>query len=275
MVHKGFKPHDPNSYYRFIYDDKHKVIFCASTKTLTTSFYRMFYEAVTGKRLDYVHCRKCWYDQELGWLDRLPIKEIEKRLEDYYKVMLVRHPLDRLRVSWKRGLVAHDESGPVMKEVGRKIVRRYRDIRPDTLEEEVNEGIEFEEFLRYVADVEEDQDSTHHRAWVPMHQMCHPCAIHYDFVAKMETIHEDAKHILTKVNMTSDDSHLNELIHSRSQTVHMNLRKRLNEFDAVDPELLDRIMEIYKWDFELMDYHWDGETAACGHCSGDTAARCC
>ena len=35
--------------------------------------------------------------------------------------------------------------------------------------------------------------------WRPFYEACQPCAVHYDAIATLETISEDAKHILSHI----------------------------------------------------------------------------
>ncbi|ELU03967.1 hypothetical protein CAPTEDRAFT_45571, partial [Capitella teleta] len=189
------------TYSRLLVDDKHKLLYCALPKAASTTFYNMFYYSYTGKLLKQVHCKSCWEEQGLVFLNQFSKPERDQRLRDYYKIMVVRHPLDRLVSGWN-GKYTRPYSHATWRLHGPRMIEMFRKLQENTtLQQEIEKGATFDEFVRYVNYLETTDGEDHNQHWRPHHRLCHPCSIHYDLIVKVETMQEDSKVVLHKLGL--------------------------------------------------------------------------
>ena len=257
---------EPSTYQRILVDDKHQVLYCAVAKAASTTFYNMFYLAVTGKPLRAIHCQKCWKSEGLVWLSNYPQDEREKRLRTYYKVISVRHPLDRLVSCWNNKL-KEPRKGRPWPGHGPKMVELFRSIPGNSsLEAEIAQGARFDEFLRYVNYVEA-HNQNHNSHWISIFRSCHPCSIEYDYIAKSETLDDDSKGIIHKLNLTLDQF---PQINARRNSDYCpnTFTRQLEEYrnPKITAEDFAATMKFYKMDMELFGYTWndDNKESRCG-----------
>ncbi|ELT90319.1 hypothetical protein CAPTEDRAFT_101291 [Capitella teleta] len=259
----SYDEEDSHTYYRLLVDDKHKLLYCALPKAASTTFYNMFYYSYTGKFLEDIHCRQCWEDQ--GILSHFSKSERDKRLRDYYKIMVVRHPLDRLISCWN-GKFTRQYRHPTWLQNGPRMIEMFRELQGNTtLKEEIKKGASFNEFVRYANYLEATEGEDHNRHWRPHHRLCHPCSIEYDLIVKVETMQEDSKAVLYKLGLNQSEF---PLINARrtGESETLNLEKTLMEYADIGDEDMRRIHEIYDHDMQLSGYEWDGDEyrARCG-----------
>jgi carbohydrate 4-sulfotransferase 8 len=134
--------------------DKFRVIFCIHAKVGSSTWFNILANNSAPEK--YAH--KGNSDLHLVFrrynitslADNIYTREdILYRLKNYYKVMPVRHPFDRLVSAYRDKLV--DGSPSYRRQWGPSIMKRYR----GTLTEEqrqTGKGVTFEEFIRYVLD---------------------------------------------------------------------------------------------------------------------------
>ena len=186
-------------------DDRLRYIFCYTPKVACTTWKRILL-MMTGKmtvnrsediaRSD-VHSRS-FMKRHLPSLNSYRPDEIEYRINHYFKFMFVRDPFERLVSAYLDKFV---RTNTFQKTIGRDIIKLYR---PDATTEALNEGsdVTFQEFVRYILDERTRTIRPFNEHWRPLHQLCYPCYIKYDFIGKFETLHEDAKYVLKRSYFT-------------------------------------------------------------------------
>ncbi|ELU06869.1 hypothetical protein CAPTEDRAFT_36480, partial [Capitella teleta] len=198
---------DEQTYRRLLVDDKHKILYCALPKAASTTFYNMFYYSYTGKFLDSsnVHCKSCWEEQGLVYLNRFSKPERDERLKDYYKIMVVRHPLDRVISCWN-GKFTRPRLHATWRHNGPRMIEMFRKLQNNmTLDEEVRKGASFSEFVQYVNFLEATEGENHNQHWDTHYRLCHPCSIDYDLIVKVETMQEDSKVVLHRLGLNRSE----------------------------------------------------------------------
>ena len=252
-----YRSEKPTTYNRLLVDDKHKILYCAVGKAASTTFYNMFYFAVTGHNISRIHCDTCWKDEGLVWLSSFPMEEIERRLQTYYKVITVRHPLDRLVSCWN-GKFANARNTSSWIHHGRKMVEMFRTIPTNSsLDTETAKGANFDEFLRYVNDIEA-VNQRHNPHWEPIVRMCHPCAIDYDYIVKVETLDVDSKAIIRKLNLNMDTFPKINVRREHGQCPNP-FSSLLREYShpGITPTVFNAIHKLYQIDMKLFGYTWN------------------
>ena len=152
-----------------------------------------------------IHNRTVLKEQGLRFMNDMPLSYIQKTLDSpaYKKVIVVRHPMERIVSAYKNKFVTTTFS----KELNQFIIDNYRtnrtshDIVPS-----------FEEFVKYViseyptrpivsrpipSDVSTYAFDGH---WRKILHLCHPCQIQYDYILKLETFEADINDIVKLFN---------------------------------------------------------------------------
>ena len=112
---------------------------------------------------------------------------------------------------------------------------------PAAEELQTGSGVKFSEFLQFVVD--EGRYGLISKDWMSIHNMCHPCLVKYNYIAKMETINLEFTDTIT-------DSKSSDLFQKY--------------YSSIPSKILDGIRELYALDFELFGYDrnevWTFET---------------
>jgi hypothetical protein len=107
-------------------------------------------------------------------------------LHSFYKIMVTRHPLERL-VSGYVDKLTH--VNPFYLIIGAPLLHKYHPELPDKVKKK-GAGVVFRDFIQAVVDGE------HNRHWMPVSQLCFPCHIKYDKIVKLETQEIDADEVI-------------------------------------------------------------------------------
>ena len=159
------------------------------------------------------------------------------------RFMIVRHPFERILSAYRDKLensTAGPEHGTVhfYQKYGRKIVEKYRIAKSSKIEPT------FEEFVHYLIDTDLSLYADDH--WIPYYLFCTPCSIDYDVIIHFETIQEDLRMLLDLIGDNSGP-----------EKVHSNSPKRSSYYDGLSRDLIVKLHEKYKVDFEMFGYSID------------------
>ena len=250
-------------------DDKHRLLYCDMAKVACSTF-KYLLATSTGRvrnakgPLD-VHNYDFLKSVGLRKLAEFSPQEIEYRLRNYLKFIVVRHPFDRLLSTYneKFGLVKVNYAPSYMNLITKHFGSDFgKDSRGRPL-------ISFEQFLELVA-TERNRFANVH--WKNYFDYCHPCSITYDHVIRFETLHEDADVILDRLTISGG-----ERPRLPQQNVKRNTTRPFLEIDEVfshlDPDIVHGLMEIYGRDFEIFGYTWNQNVSGCTYT--DYHGRCC
>uniref|UniRef100_A0A803YAY1 Carbohydrate sulfotransferase n=1 Tax=Meleagris gallopavo TaxID=9103 RepID=A0A803YAY1_MELGA len=133
------------------------------------------------------------HKSDLVFLGDMTPDEINYRLKNYYKFVFVRNPAERLLSAYRNKF---GEIKEYQQKYGVEIVRRYRKNGGKSAGDDVT----FSEFLRYLLDEEVERMNEH---WMPIYNLCQPCAVRYDFIGSYERLNEDANRVLEEVQAPS------------------------------------------------------------------------
>ena len=118
-------------------------------------------------------------------LSQFNSSEIQRRLETYTKFMFVRHPLERLISAYRSKFQTINKHEFYRREYGREAVARYRANKSSVPPNAPINDVTFEEFTGLVLNPPKLPLDVH---WRPMTDLCHPCAVRYDFVGRHENL---------------------------------------------------------------------------------------
>ena len=222
-------------------DDKHKLIYCHISKVGSSNLKRVFAvltRLLHNKIVDPLNISSTLvHGFKFKKLSDFKPAEIENKLDTYYKFMFVREPLERLWSAYVDKFhlpPAWDLAAQWIKDN-----RQWADAKS----KECGHDMTFIEFLQLAieASVERRRDvgSDH---WVPFHQICHPCAIQYDALGKLETFMEDLIFILQSRNLDK----LVDLSRMSTQGNHIKdrIEKDIQRLFGNDLHLLEKYSKV-------------------------------
>ncbi|XP_050734197.1 carbohydrate sulfotransferase 11-like isoform X2 [Eriocheir sinensis] len=175
-----------------IYDDTHRAIYCYIPKVSCTSWRRVLLKT-TGNLPSEENITSI----TRGQVHSIPLprlassKNPEEKLQTYKKFMFVRHPFERVLSAFRDKMERPNELYDFHNMIGKKIEEHYR----GTTEAE-GHNVTFSEFIRYISEPGPGTAEQRNEHWLPMHKLCSPCSVEYDFIGRMENLEEDADYVL-------------------------------------------------------------------------------
>lgn len=58
------------------------------------------------------------------------------------------------------------------------------------------QNITFVEFIRFISEAGHGTQEQQNEHWRPMHELCQPCSVQYDFIGRFENLREDTEYLL-------------------------------------------------------------------------------
>ncbi|NWV67335.1 CHSTE sulfotransferase, partial [Malurus elegans] len=172
--------------------DKYRFLYCYVPKVACSNWKRIL--KVLDGALESVDVRgKMDHKSDLVFLGDMKPEEISYRLKHYYKFLFVRNPMERLLSAYRNKF---GEIKEYQQKYGVEIIRRYRKNAGNSAGDDVT----FSEFLQYLLDEDVERMNEH---WMPIYNLCQPCAVRYDFIGSYERLHADAAHVLERIQAPS------------------------------------------------------------------------
>ncbi|XP_028300323.1 carbohydrate sulfotransferase 14 [Gouania willdenowi] len=172
-------------------NDRYRFLYCYIPKAACSNWKRMLKvlngaleSSDTNSKMDHRH--------DLLSLSSMTDEEIDYRLKHYFKFTFVREPMERLLSAYRNKF---GEVESYQRNYGVEIIKRYRN---GGLADESERGddVTFLEYVRYLLDEDVEQMNEH---WMPMYNLCQPCAISYDFIGSHEHLERDAEFVLQQI----------------------------------------------------------------------------
>lgn len=176
-----------------IVSEKYKFLYCYIPKVACSNWKRvvMVLEGISDNFVkDHPHGMK--------YLSEYSSKEIDYKLQNYFKFTIVRNPLERLLSAYRNKF---GEVEDIMKTYGAKIKKKYS--KSNTKQEDYpgkipGDDVSFEEFIRFLLDHDTNENMNEH--WAPMNILCQPCAVKYDYIGSYDNLYEDSEEILRHID---------------------------------------------------------------------------
>ncbi|XP_011685749.1 PREDICTED: carbohydrate sulfotransferase 11-like isoform X1 [Wasmannia auropunctata] len=242
---------NPELFRNILVDDLHELLYCYVPKVACTNWKRVLMIA-TGKwsgndpleiPADQAHSPGTFQR-----LNNYTLPEIQKKLATYDKLIVVRHPLERLLSAYRNKLeTKHEKSAKYFQtRFGKKIVKRYR---LNATEESLRNGddVTFREFVDFVTD-DNTENGTRNEHWRPVYDLCQPCIVNYNLISKYESLVEDATEVLERIGVTSVN------FPARPPSSEPTSRKLDRYYSTLSYKQLRKLADLYKLDLRLFDY---------------------
>lgn len=174
-------------------NDQYHFLYCYVPKVACSNWKRVL--KVLSGALESVDVNsKMNHHSDLVFLSSLKPEEIRYRLKHYFKFMFVREPMERLLSAYRNKF---GEIQSYQKKYGVEIVKRYRKSRAKDAPIK-GDDVTFGEFVRYLLDEDVERMNEH---WMPMYNLCQPCAVNYDFIGSYERLESDSAYVLQHVGV--------------------------------------------------------------------------
>ena len=229
-------------------DDQFNLVYCFIPKAASSSLKRLFWNAHGLQFSDsdpMVHSRGYMMDNGNFTFGSTPGVNLTDKLTQYDSFMFARHPFSRVVSAYLEKFVKFNPA--YAKRYGCKIIKLFRANYTERDLRFCNDTT-FPEYIKWLI-LQGQRGSLIDPHWKPFTRLCNPCAAHYDFIGKVETIETDTAYLMNAYfNLPpSEFPHSNSMPH-KSYEYYMN---------HISPEDKYRLYEIYKWDFELFGYNID------------------
>ena len=107
----------------------------------------------------------------------------------------------------------------------------------------------FREFVEFLVDLPLAEYNYH---WIPVYMLCMPCHFKYSIMARLDTLPMDSREIFKAINMTAS-------MHNNHMTQGNTTNNMVASYYSTIPnDLLDKLVNIYKFDFLLFNYSLEG-----------------
>ncbi|XP_020671547.3 carbohydrate sulfotransferase 12 [Pogona vitticeps] len=196
-----------------IVDDRHGIIYCYVPKVACTNWKRVMIvlsESLMDQGVPYadpmaiprehVHNTSTHFTFNKFWrrYGKFSRHLMKIKLKKYTKFLFVRDPFVRLISAFRSKFELENEefyrrfAVPML-----KLYSNYSSI-PTSVSEafEVGLRVSFSDFIQYLLDPRTEKLAPFNEHWRQVYRLCHPCQIEYDFVGKLESLDEDAAHLL-------------------------------------------------------------------------------
>ncbi|KAH0620616.1 hypothetical protein JD844_021268 [Phrynosoma platyrhinos] len=224
-------------------DESHKFIYCEVPKVGCSNWKKILLLLKLNLSRDVAEVNRGMV-HTTNLLKRLssysPKQQVEF-LSTYTKVMVTRHPLERL-VSAYRDKFLHPGtyySTVVANEI--KVFSKRK--------QNFTKNVTFQEFVNYVVTRNLKNMDIH---WQPMFLLCDPCNIHYDILGKFETLIQDVDHVLRRINAPESLYYPDTKSHASQKRTNKDIT--LDYLRKLTFDQIQMVMDLYQIDFSMFNY---------------------
>ena len=211
-----------------------------------------------------------------GFLEKHGIRTLEKfskteqkyMLENYYKIIVVKHPLSRLLSTWRDKFLARRSSYRLR--IGIRIIELFRNNSGDRSSAFWRSRPRFGEFLKFLS-----KTRRRDRHWDPYERFCYPCSVSWDAILRTETLDLESRFLLDQLRLSDLSAVPIRHSNTKKQSDLYQTSVHLPEYESVPSDVMNYVMNIYEADMKRFGYTWDSR-ASTGRCIMETEnGPCC
>ncbi|XP_062846469.1 carbohydrate sulfotransferase 12 [Trichomycterus rosablanca] len=248
-----------------IVDDRHGIVYCYVPKVACTNWKRIMivlsesllingapYQDPLDIPVELIHNSSVHFTFNKFWkrYGKFSRHLMKIKLKKYTKFLFIRDPFVRLISAYRNKFELENED--FYRRFAVVMLKRYGNYSdpPASVVDAFAAGIRptFSNFIQYLLDPNTEKEMPFNEHWRQMHRLCHPCQINYDFVGKLETLDEDAEHLLRILRVDNivefPPSHHNRTVSSWEQ----------DWFASIPFESRKQLYQLYEPDFRLFGY---------------------
>ena len=243
-----------------IFDDKHEVMFCVVPKNGNTNIIRLFLVSQSLLPLDTLSLQRVRYSKMNNGLKKISLIYVHnefqrnKILREYYKMMVVRNPLERLLSGYRDKLcLGMKNRNDFPYDIIQDIMKKYRsdDYVKWLADTTTHYVVTFSDFIQYVIDTPDKELNIHFR---PMINLCQPCTVKYDFYGAFKHYNDDTKVIIDRLD-TKEEYRFNKGDHVAYHTGYYVYYY----FSRVSQDLKEQLFRRFYSDLEFYYYLYPEE----------------
>ena len=230
---------------RIMVDDSHKLLFCPVPLTAIGPWTKVMYMLGAGKNLKdmtQIPSKELTNKDNFAYLSSYSASQQEEMVATYLKFMVTRHPFLRVAAAYKMKFEADNVF--FHERYGKEIIQLYR---PGTAGHESGSDVKFTEFVDYLLHMEEEAEMNEH--WQPLHVLCRPCEVGYDYILHYETLAKDASELLAEGGLLSRVPTLPTDTWDYIPIQYVN-----DAFKQLTPAWVGRLVQRYQEDFAMFSY---------------------
>ncbi|XP_043836493.1 carbohydrate sulfotransferase 8-like [Dromiciops gliroides] len=175
-------------------------------------------------------------------LSSFPRPEGDLVLQNYTRVLVTRHPLERL-VSAYRDKLLHSEPYYI------QVANRMRAAVRGAGDQQKQRNLTFPEFVTFVLRQEPAKLDVH---WKPIELLCLPCTMRYDMLIRHENLSSEAGHALSFLGIPGQGLFPSIKEHLSERRTNVDLT--LHYLRQLSPKQLSGLYSLYFLDFSLFGY---------------------
>ena len=162
-------------------------------------------------------------------------------IQDYYKFVMIRHPLERLVSGFRNKIEPpfSDMSVRFPNYIKMTILQRYRSTEFEKWRDsktKYNLSVTFEEFILYYVNSDLTTINPHLK---PIIHTCHPCRVRYNFYGNFQMYSQDAQMAMKRLSINSD--------FYRNKSLHLSSQRTSNYFRQYYGRLSDVLKVRLYW----------------------------
>ncbi|XP_011866783.1 PREDICTED: carbohydrate sulfotransferase 11-like isoform X2 [Vollenhovia emeryi] len=245
----------------FLYNAKHKSLYCWIRKVASTSFTKLFSD-MSNRGVEH----NFYKEVDILSLGRLEDLQYFANNNTVFKLLVVRHPFQRLVSSYRDRIEDNSKYTAQSWLYAREILRLSR---PELFSFNASGGNilqrlflvdrrlkvvpSFREFLEWLLKQPSDRNDVH---WAPYHTHCAVCNVRYNFILKLdEYTFGEVNYILSKLRLDKDKTYLPRLQRARTGATNSDITCKY--FHDLTTDMVLRLYNRYKMDFEMYNYKLD------------------
>lgn len=241
---------------RLYYSDKYKLLVCGVPKCASTEWRKLLLllekevnaKSPEGISHEYAFTRA--FQKRFFWTRFNRTFARDRRLNTYYKIMTVREPLERV-VSAYVDKMLPGGTGDLSYSLYSADIHKQYGKNTSKQSDYFGEVASFQEFVDHILDTAASNFLDVH--WKPYTDICDPCVIRYDYIAKLETFSQDAVRITEKLGVDT-----NLLLGAKRKNID-NLQRQwkqkyLKYIRQLSHKDAKRLYEYYKRDYDTFGY---------------------
>ncbi|KAL6424416.1 hypothetical protein ACFW04_009886 [Cataglyphis niger] len=245
----------------FLYNAKHRSLYCWIRKVASTSFTKLFSD-MSNRQVSHN------FYKEVDFLSLKNLRDLQYLATNntVFKLLIVRHPFQRLVSSYRDRIEDNSRYTAQSWLYARQILYLSRPelFRPNVTGGNILQRIflankrlkivpSFREFLEWLLKQPPDYDDDH---WAQYYTHCAVCDTSYNFILKLdEYTFGEVNYVLSKLKLDKSKIYLPRL--QRSYAGITNFDVTCKYFHNLTIDIILRLYERYKVDFEMYNYKID------------------
>ncbi|KAK2140367.1 hypothetical protein LSH36_1379g00031, partial [Paralvinella palmiformis] len=223
-----------------VLDHDRKLFYCLIGKAGSKSWLKYLVNTKHSNQKGHLRHNNFLQTVGLEMYRNMPLDLVNEEYKDYFKFLVVRHPLQRTVSAYYETVIFH---------------KKYKNEREKLLN-----------FTEFVGRVTSDMlDLNPH--WRRYINRCLLCKVDYEYIVKTETMDEDIKGFNRAISVNDEEmtvklSHQNPFTDNDEEDTtqynhHYKYDKMLYELQRKDPDLMKKLLNVYGEDMHLFGYKWD------------------